>query len=189
MCRWGGFFVWYIFFVQVNGRVVRTFHWPDSTRYFLLNLAGKTPARFSPDDKYSRQRIICKRRFGLLLTQQAPPALWKSNQQEATTSTWFFFFFFFFFFFGFDFFFFLLLKIEISVHFGAVRADAFGHLALAPGADEIDLDGDRRAAVELVLLRQVEPQLRQHPRVAAPPVERPQQVLLSALAKKNSKDP
>jgi hypothetical protein len=62
-----------------------------------------------------------------------------------------------------------------------VRADAFGHLALAPGADEIDLDGDRRAAVELVLLRQVEPQLRQHPRVAAPPVERPQQVLLSAL--------
>uniref|UniRef100_H2Z6S1 H/ACA ribonucleoprotein complex subunit 3 n=1 Tax=Ciona savignyi TaxID=51511 RepID=H2Z6S1_CIOSA len=28
------------------------------------------PARFSPDDKHSRQRIIIKRRFGLLLTQQ-----------------------------------------------------------------------------------------------------------------------
>ena len=28
------------------------------------------PARFSPDDKYSRERILCKRRFGLLLTQQ-----------------------------------------------------------------------------------------------------------------------
>ena len=33
------------------------------------------PARFSPDDKFSRQRIECKRRFGLLPTQQPPPAL------------------------------------------------------------------------------------------------------------------
>lgn len=28
------------------------------------------PARFSPDDKYSRQRVTLKRRYGLLLTQQ-----------------------------------------------------------------------------------------------------------------------
>ncbi|KMZ61786.1 H/ACA ribonucleoprotein complex subunit 3-like protein [Zostera marina] len=28
------------------------------------------PARFSPDDKYSRQRVILKKRFKLLLTQQ-----------------------------------------------------------------------------------------------------------------------
>ena len=28
------------------------------------------PARFSPDDKYSRQRIKLKKRFGLLLIQQ-----------------------------------------------------------------------------------------------------------------------
>lgn len=28
------------------------------------------PARFSPDDKYSRQRIVLKKRFGLLPTQQ-----------------------------------------------------------------------------------------------------------------------
>ncbi|KAK3328256.1 nucleolar RNA-binding protein [Cercophora scortea] len=27
------------------------------------------PARFSPDDKWSRHRIILRRRFGLLLTQ------------------------------------------------------------------------------------------------------------------------
>ena len=27
-------------------------------------------ARFSPDDKFSRQRIICKKRFNLLPTQQ-----------------------------------------------------------------------------------------------------------------------
>ncbi|CAG8524770.1 5351_t:CDS:2 [Paraglomus occultum] len=28
------------------------------------------PARFSPDDKYSRHRITLKKRFGLLLTQK-----------------------------------------------------------------------------------------------------------------------
>ncbi len=27
------------------------------------------PARFSPDDKFSRERIICKTRFNLLPTQ------------------------------------------------------------------------------------------------------------------------
>jgi H/ACA ribonucleoprotein complex subunit 3 len=27
------------------------------------------PARFSPDDKYSRQRIMLKKRFGILLPQ------------------------------------------------------------------------------------------------------------------------
>lgn len=29
------------------------------------------PARFSPDDKWSRQRVTLKRRFALLLTQQS----------------------------------------------------------------------------------------------------------------------
>ncbi|KAG5934339.1 hypothetical protein E4U60_003940 [Claviceps pazoutovae] len=29
------------------------------------------PARFSPDDKWSRQRVTTKKRFGLLLTQQS----------------------------------------------------------------------------------------------------------------------
>ncbi|CAE8603605.1 unnamed protein product, partial [Polarella glacialis] len=28
------------------------------------------PARFSPDDKYSDQRIKCKKRFGMLKTQE-----------------------------------------------------------------------------------------------------------------------
>jgi H/ACA ribonucleoprotein complex subunit 3 len=28
------------------------------------------PARFSPDDKYSRHRVLLKKRYGLLLTQQ-----------------------------------------------------------------------------------------------------------------------
>lgn len=31
------------------------------------------PARFSPADQYSRQRITIKRRFNLLLTQQEAP--------------------------------------------------------------------------------------------------------------------
>ncbi|ESQ50420.1 hypothetical protein EUTSA_v10002146mg [Eutrema salsugineum] len=30
------------------------------------------PARFSPDDKYSQQRVMLKKRFGLLPTQNAP---------------------------------------------------------------------------------------------------------------------
>ncbi|KAF2437043.1 H/ACA ribonucleoprotein complex subunit 3 [Tothia fuscella] len=31
------------------------------------------PARFSPDDKYSRHRVTLKKRYGLLLTQQPEP--------------------------------------------------------------------------------------------------------------------
>ncbi|XP_075438921.1 H/ACA ribonucleoprotein complex subunit 3 [Ascaphus truei] len=33
------------------------------------------PARFSPDDKYSRHRISLKKRFGLLMTQQPRPVM------------------------------------------------------------------------------------------------------------------
>ncbi|KAG0602683.1 hypothetical protein M758_10G032800 [Ceratodon purpureus] len=29
-------------------------------------------ARFSPDDKFSKHRVICKKRFNLLPTQQPP---------------------------------------------------------------------------------------------------------------------
>ena len=28
------------------------------------------PARFSPDDKFSKHRLTCKKRFGILLTQR-----------------------------------------------------------------------------------------------------------------------
>ncbi|XP_028261681.1 H/ACA ribonucleoprotein complex subunit 3 [Parambassis ranga] len=28
------------------------------------------PARFSPDDKFSRHRVLLKKRFGILITQQ-----------------------------------------------------------------------------------------------------------------------
>eukprot|EP00608_Synchroma_pusillum_P011152 CAMPEP_0198419392 /NCGR_PEP_ID=MMETSP1452-20131203/184_1 /TAXON_ID=1181717 /ORGANISM="Synchroma pusillum, Strain CCMP3072" /LENGTH=64 /DNA_ID=CAMNT_0044139519 /DNA_START=83 /DNA_END=277 /DNA_ORIENTATION=+ len=30
------------------------------------------PARFSPDDKFSHHRVVCKKRFGLLPTQLPP---------------------------------------------------------------------------------------------------------------------
>jgi len=38
------------------------------------------PARFSPDDKYSRHRVTIKKRYGLLLTQQS--MFWSSIQLE-----------------------------------------------------------------------------------------------------------
>ena len=34
-----------------------------------------TAARFSPDDKFSKQRLICKKRFGLLPMQKPKPTL------------------------------------------------------------------------------------------------------------------
>ncbi|KAK9248054.1 Nop10 family nucleolar RNA-binding protein [Lipomyces tetrasporus] len=51
---------------------------PDGKRVYTLKKTTATgvitksahPARFSPDDKYSRQRVTLKKRFGLLLTQQ-----------------------------------------------------------------------------------------------------------------------
>lgn len=47
---------------------------PDGKRIYTLKKITESgeitksahPARFSPDDKYSRQRVILKRRFGLL---------------------------------------------------------------------------------------------------------------------------
>lgn len=56
---------------------------PDGKRIYTLkghNPDGKVtdtahPAKFSPDDPYSEERIECKRRFNLLLTQTPGPQL------------------------------------------------------------------------------------------------------------------
>ncbi|KAM6949438.1 H/ACA ribonucleoprotein complex subunit 3 [Aplochiton taeniatus] len=40
-----------------------------------LPTSSAHPARFSPDDKFSRHRVTIKKRFGLLLTQQPRPVL------------------------------------------------------------------------------------------------------------------
>ncbi|KAK2648781.1 hypothetical protein Ddye_016270 [Dipteronia dyeriana] len=59
------------------------------------------PARFSPDDKYSRQRVLLKKRFGLLPTQKPAPKImdemklvihhggsWMSNCYEGGMIKW-----------------------------------------------------------------------------------------------------
>ncbi|GLA14177.1 Serine/threonine-protein kinase pef1 [Aspergillus niger] len=52
---------------------------PDGKRVYTLKKVTEDgrvtksahPARFSPDDKYSRHRVTLKKRYGLLMTQQA----------------------------------------------------------------------------------------------------------------------
>uniref|UniRef100_A0A7N0U8Y7 Nucleolar protein 10 n=1 Tax=Kalanchoe fedtschenkoi TaxID=63787 RepID=A0A7N0U8Y7_KALFE len=41
-------------------------------RLLIILVFFMCTARFSPDDKYSRQRYLLKKRFGLLPTQQPP---------------------------------------------------------------------------------------------------------------------
>jgi hypothetical protein len=54
---------------------------PPSPKLIVQKYVGDTPthsahpARFSPDDKFSRERVECKRRFNLLPTQQPAPVL------------------------------------------------------------------------------------------------------------------
>ncbi|KAH7691532.1 H/ACA ribonucleoprotein complex subunit 3 protein [Dioscorea alata] len=57
------------FYINENGDKVYT-----TKKESPLGLATQSahPARFSPDDKYSRQRVLLKKRFGLLPTQQPP---------------------------------------------------------------------------------------------------------------------
>ncbi|OAY32653.1 H/ACA ribonucleoprotein complex subunit 3-like protein [Manihot esculenta] len=57
------------FYINENGDKVYT-----TKKESPLGLATQSahPARFSPDDKFSRQRVLLKKRFGLLPTQQPP---------------------------------------------------------------------------------------------------------------------
>ncbi|KAH7641255.1 nop10 ribonucleoprotein [Dermatophagoides farinae] len=43
------------------------------------------PARFSPDDRYANERIMIKKRFGLLLTQRNADGGGGSSQQNGCT--------------------------------------------------------------------------------------------------------
>ena len=47
--------------INKDGVTTKSAH-PGISRYNF-------PARFSPDDKYSRHRVLLKKRFGLLMTQ------------------------------------------------------------------------------------------------------------------------
>ncbi|KAK0291302.1 snoRNP complex protein [Friedmanniomyces endolithicus] len=44
------------------------------------------PARFSPDDKYSRHRVTLKKRYGLLITQQSTIGLVPTKRMVSADS-------------------------------------------------------------------------------------------------------
>ncbi|EFN88045.1 H/ACA ribonucleoprotein complex subunit 3 [Harpegnathos saltator] len=60
-----------MYYLDTNGNRVYTLKKLDPTGKPTLSAH---PARFSPEDKYSKERITIKRRFNLLLTQQPLPA-------------------------------------------------------------------------------------------------------------------
>jgi H/ACA ribonucleoprotein complex subunit 3 len=53
--------------LDANGKRIYTLHKVVSGEV----TKSAHPARFSPDDKYSRHRVTLKKRYGLLLTQQS----------------------------------------------------------------------------------------------------------------------
>ncbi len=53
----------------------------SSTNILSVSVCSAHPARFSPDDKFSRERIVCKKRFNILRTQ-----VQKSNLKLKTKS-------------------------------------------------------------------------------------------------------
>lgn len=54
------------YYLDENGKRVYTMKVVLEDGSYTLNAH---PARFSPDDKFSKERIECKKRFGLLLTE------------------------------------------------------------------------------------------------------------------------
>jgi len=55
-----------MYFLDANGKRIYTLKKDDSEG---VPSKSAHPARFSPDDKFSKERIACKTRFGLLPTQ------------------------------------------------------------------------------------------------------------------------
>ena len=58
------------YYIDEKGRRVYTMKVVLDDGSYTLNAH---PARFSPDDKFSKERMECKERFGLLLTQCEEP--------------------------------------------------------------------------------------------------------------------
>lgn len=77
-------------------------HLPGNKHFFqywifanlVIYFVCLSSARFSPDDKYSKQRVRIKKRFGLLPTQQPAPVYWgnlpylRSASKPTHPSTW-----------------------------------------------------------------------------------------------------
>ncbi|KAL5155196.1 Dolichyl-diphosphooligosaccharide--protein glycosyltransferase subunit 2 [Glycine soja] len=80
LLRLGSVTMYLQFYINDNGDKVYTTK-KDSP--LGLPTQSAHPARFSPDDKYSRQRVLLKKRFGLLPTQQPPPKKSKSKSSLA----------------------------------------------------------------------------------------------------------
>ncbi|KAH7302500.1 hypothetical protein KP509_23G075600 [Ceratopteris richardii] len=62
--------MYHVFYVNKNADIVYTLQ--------IEFLEGSPPhsalpARFSPDDKFSKHRVVLKKRFGCLSTQKPPP--------------------------------------------------------------------------------------------------------------------
>lgn len=58
------------YYLDDNGKRVYTLRVTKDDGSYTLNAH---PARFSPDDQYSKERLECKSRFNLLLTQTPEP--------------------------------------------------------------------------------------------------------------------
>ena len=58
------------YYLDENGKRVYTMKVVLEDGSYTLNAH---PARFSPDDKFSKERLECKGRFNLLLTQTEEP--------------------------------------------------------------------------------------------------------------------
>ena len=58
------------YYLDAEGKRVYTMKMILEDGSYTLNAH---PARFSPDDEYSIQRMKCKERFGLLMTQHSEP--------------------------------------------------------------------------------------------------------------------
>ena len=66
LCQWHG---------RVNEKGERVYTLKKSHGEEEQPTLSAHPARFSPDDKFSAQRLACKKRFGLLPTQKERDAL------------------------------------------------------------------------------------------------------------------
>lgn len=58
------------YYLDGNGKRVYTMKLVLEDGSYTLNAH---PARFSPDDRFSKERIECKKRFNLLMTQSEEP--------------------------------------------------------------------------------------------------------------------
>lgn len=81
---WFIFFFWYVECCVPRAICSSTpFAGKKKQQHNVLIFVSDGAARFSPDDKYSKERYLLKKRFGLLPTQKPPPKYWGDLQYYA----------------------------------------------------------------------------------------------------------